>query len=389
MTQITPSEREKHNAACREHQARIDIKAMTLNQLRAWFTEELGESGSRALRVYKHLWQQGATSFSEMETVPKQLRARLEELAFISFLEPALVLKSKDGTMKFLWKLSDGYTIESVLIPDGDRVTLCMSSQVGCAMACTFCLTGDLGLKRHLNPAEIANQALQVGHQIKGEGSRISNLVFMGMGEPLHNFEHLNAALEHCLEDNGLNFSHRRVTVSTVGLVPKIAELGLRSPVNLAVSVNATTEEQRRQIMPITKKHSLKELIQSCRDFPLPNNKRITIEYVMMRDFNDTLEDAERLFKILEGVRYKVNLIPYNENPHRTIQTPEHERVKAFQHYFVSRREHCSIRTTRGTDISAACGQLGKAWTQAEEQGWLQDARKVAGLGSVAGGINQ
>ena len=364
---------------------KVDIKSFTLPELEQWFSVELNEDPHAALRVFKQLWQKGARSFDEMDTVNGRLQKRLQETAVITFLEPKLVLRSADGTTKYLWTLRDGYTIESVLIPDGDRVTLCISSQVGCAMACTFCLTGDLGLKRHLTPAEIANQPLQVGLQALNSGQRITNLVLMGMGEPLHNLDSLTVALKNCLHDNGLNFSHRRVTVSTVGLVPKMGELAARLPVNLAVSINATTEEQRREIMPITKKYSLAQLVQGCRDFPLPQGKSITFEYVMLGGFNDTVDDAARLFELLKGIRYKVNLIPYNENPERSLTKPPIERVKAFQHYFISRGEHCSIRTTRGDDISAACGQLGKAQAQARDNGWLAEARILAGLRADGG----
>jgi 23S rRNA (adenine2503-C2)-methyltransferase len=255
-----------------------------------------------------------------------------------------------------------------VLIPDEDRLTLCMSSQVGCAMACTFCLTGDMGLVRHLKVSEIANQPLQVQATLP-EGQRITNLVLMGMGEPLHNLEALLPALRVCLDDHGLNFSHRRVTVSTVGLVSRMAELAAALPVNLAVSLNATTEAQRRQIMPITRRHSVQELLDACRAFPLPTGKRITFEYVMLAGFNDTLADAARLHVLLQGIPAKVNLIPYNENPDRDLRRPTDATVKAFQHHLVSRGTSCSVRTTRGIDISAACGQLGKAGASAAAGG--------------------
>lgn len=341
----------------------VDIKGMSRAQLIAWFADELGENEGRAIRVFQWLWQRGATTFEEMEGVPKTLRRRLAEIAEIRSLEVERELVSTDGTRKFLWKLPDGYAIESVLIPDGDRVTLCMSSQVGCAMACTFCLTGDLGLKRHLTASEIAMQPLQV-QQALPDGQRITNLVLMGMGEPLHNLKALVPALDICLDDRALNFSHRRITVSTVGLVPKMAELAAALPVNLAISLNATTEEQRRSIMPITRKYSLQELLDGARAFPLPPGKRITFEYVMFDGFNDTLEDAARLYDLLDGIKAKVNLIPYNENPHRDLRPPPPERVKAFQDHFVRRGMNCTIRTTRGLDISAACGQLGKARQQ-------------------------
>ena len=339
---------------------RVDIKSFDRAGIERFFVEELRETPGRALRVFKWLWQRGARSFDEMTDVAGSTRKKLARRAYIPFLEPEIVLRSDDATLKYLWKLEDGHTIESVLIPDEDRLTLCMSSQVGCAMACSFCLTGDLGLKRHLKPSEIANQPLQVGRDLP-EGTRITNLVLMGMGEPLHNIDNLCTALATCLDDHALNYSHRKITVSTSGLVPQIGELAARLPVNLAVSINATTEEQRRQIMPITRKYSLAELIEACRRFPLPSGKRITFEYVMFDGFNDTLEDAERLFELLRGIPTKVNLIPYNPNPDRDLRPPPPERVKAFQHYFVSHGVSCSIRTTRGQDISAACGQLGKA----------------------------
>lgn len=362
----------------RDADGRLDIKSLSADGI-ADLCECVGLDRATGRRVFKAVWQQGARSIGVLDQVNSAARKRLAHVAYVSWLEPALVLRSDDGSTKFLWKLHDGHTIESVLIPDGDRVTLCISSQVGCAMACAFCLTGDLGLIRHLSPAEIANQPLQVGLQLP-DGQRITNLVLMGMGEPLHNLDNLTTALSSCLHDHGLNFSHRRVTVSTVGLVPKLAELAARLPVNLAVSLNATTEEQRRQIMPVTKKWSMASLLDACRAFPLPNGKRITFEYVMFQGFNDSLDDAARLLTLLAGIPSKVNLIPYNENPDRAYRRPDAATVKAFQHHLVSNGMSCTVRTTRGIDISAACGQLGKAWAQAETAGWLADARRIAGF---------
>ncbi|TNE84429.1 MAG: 23S rRNA (adenine(2503)-C(2))-methyltransferase RlmN [Deltaproteobacteria bacterium] len=362
-----------------DEQGRIDIKSMSRDDAIAWMMEEVGATEGQALRTYKAIWQKGARNFEEIDQVAGPLRKKLAQKAYISFLAPNLVLRSSDGTVKYLWTLEDGEQIESVLIPDGDRLTLCISSQVGCAMACTFCLTGDLGLKRQLKPSEIANQPLQVGRQLP-EGVRITNLVLMGMGEPLHNLDNLTRALDVCLDDEALNFSHRKITVSTVGLVPKMGELAARLPVNLAVSLNASSHEQRAQIMPITGRYSLDELLQACRDFPLPSGKMITFEYVMLRDFNDSLEDAERLVGLLEGIRAKVNLIPYNENPDRTLRRPTDEAVDAFQDYLVKRHLNATVRVSRGRDISAACGQLGKAAQQAVDEGWLQTARAIAGM---------
>jgi 23S rRNA (adenine2503-C2)-methyltransferase len=342
---------------------RTDVMALDRAELIAFVQDRLGGTEGDGVRIYKQLWHRGVDDFLAMNDIRRSLREALVEHAFVRRLAPDLRLQSNDGTIKYLWRLDDGYTIESVLIPDGNRVTLCMSSQVGCAMACTFCLTGDMGLKRHLLASEIALQPLQVQADV-GPDVRITNLVLMGMGEPLHNLKGLVPALTNCLDDHGLNFSHRKITVSTVGLVPKMAELAAALPVNLAVSLNATTEEQRRQIMPITKRHSMHELLDACRAFPLPHGKRITFEYVMFADFNDSLDDAERLLGLLEGIPAKVNLIPYNDNPERSLRRPSEPVVRAFQDFLVRRGMSTSVRTTRGIDISAACGQLGKARQQ-------------------------
>jgi 23S rRNA (adenine2503-C2)-methyltransferase len=346
---------------------RVDVKSLTLPELEAEM-QGMGSEKFRARQVYKWLWQKGARAFDEMTNLSRATKVTLEERFYIPWLECVGVLESKDGTKKFLWKTFDGFQIESVLIPDEDRLTLCVSSQVGCAMACTFCLTGDLGLKRHLRPSEIANQPLQIrqalgstqAHTAQG-ADRITNVVMMGMGEPLHNYDNLVAALRTYLDEDALGFSHRKITVSTVGLVPAMQKLTGELPVNLAVSLNASTEEQRRAVMPITKKYSMHELLDACRQLPLPHHKRITFEYVMMGGFNDSLEDAARLVRLLHGIKSKVNLIPYNENPDRRIKRPSDATVKAFQHLLVTRGVQCSVRSTRGIDISAACGQLGKA----------------------------
>jgi 23S rRNA (adenine2503-C2)-methyltransferase len=343
----------------KDEQGRRDIKSLSLTELQTEMVD-LGKAKFRGLQVYKWLWQKGVSSFEEMSNVSKDTRLALAERYYIPMLELADRQDSSDGTIKFIWRLRDGSEIESVLIPEDDRQTLCMSTQVGCAMACSFCLTGDMGLKRNLSPSEIANQPFQI-QKILGSERRISNLVLMGMGEPLHNLDNLIVALNVALDEQALNFSHRKITVSTVGLVPKMAELAAALPVNLAVSLNSSTSEQRLKVMPITKRYSLDELLQACRDFPLPNGKRITFEYVMMKDFNDSMEDAARLAKMLKGIQAKINLIPYNENPNRDIQRPTEARVKEFQAYLHKRKINCSVRSTRGKDISAACGQLGKA----------------------------
>ena len=350
---------------------RVNLRSFDRGGLEAFVADTLGGDDAMALRIYKEIWQRDVLEISEMTTLKRRYREALAERAYIAPLELLRRLDSSDGSAKFLWRLHDGAVIESVLIPDGDRVTLCVSSQVGCAMACSFCLTGDMGLIRHLHPCEIASQPLQV-QQFLGDTMRISNLVLMGMGEPLHNLGNLVAALSVCLDDHALNFSHRKITVSTVGLVPQLHELAEALPVNLAVSLNATTEASRADIMPVTRKYSMAQLLDACRQIRLPQHKRITFEYVMFAGSNDSLADAARLLELLDGIPAKVNLIPYNENPGRPLlQRPDEATVKAFQHYLVSRGMSCSIRTTRGTDISAACGQLGRrpttgAWPRSD-----------------------
>lgn len=349
---------------------KVDIKSLDLTMLDE-FLSTIGIPGSKALRIYQAIWQQHIRDFSEIKTISKQDHSTLNDRAELYFLEPHGFFPSSDGTQKFLWKIPQGGVIESVLIPDSDRpngyadrLTLCVSSQWGCAMKCSFCLTGDLGLKGHLWASQIAGQIQQISETLQ-EKQRITNIVMMGMGEPLHNYDQLVIALRTMNHNCALRLSNRKITVSSVGLLPALRRLTEEIPVNIAISLNATTEEQRRKVMPITKKYSLQQLLDTCLSITkLPNQRgrRITFEYVMMKGFNDSLDDAKRLTEILKGIPSKINLIPYNENPDRDIQRPPFEQVKAFQTYLVSRGWYCSIRTTRGIDISAACGQLGKSF---------------------------
>jgi 23S rRNA (adenine2503-C2)-methyltransferase len=342
----------------RDDDGRVDIRSLSLPEIRA-LVQGMGKEKFRALQVYKWVWQRLIDEFSEMTNISKGYRAELAEKAWLSTLARHRFERSTDGTRKIAWRLHDGHLIESVLIPDGERLTLCISSQVGCAMGCAFCLTGDLGLIRNLRPSEIALQVAQA-ERLLDEGERISNIVLMGMGEPLANLDHVLVALEIMLDENALNYSHRKITVSTAGLVKGLRRLAEASPVNLAVSLNATTDAQRAAIMPVNKAHDLAELLETCRSIPLPAGKRITFEYVMIGGFNDSLDDAKRLLKLLRPVKAKVNLIPYNENPDRALKRPTDEVVKAFQHHVIQGGIQCSVRSSRGRDISAACGQLGK-----------------------------
>lgn len=331
---------------------KVDVKDFCLEELET-FLQGMGKEKYRAKQLFKWLYQKGAVSFDEMTNLSKEFRAELASRARISSLTPEHVEASADGTRKYLFLLEDGLSVESVLIPDEERATLCVSTQVGCAMGCRFCLTGTFRLQRNLRCAEIVNQVCAVA-----KTERVTNIVLMGMGEPLANLDNVVSALKIMISPDGFQISNRRVTVSTSGLVPEIARLGRSVTVNLAVSLNATTDEQRDILMPINRKYPLAVLLRALRDFPLPNRRMITIEYVMIRGINDTLEDAKRLVKLLKGIPSKINLIPFNEYEGSEFRTPLQASIDAFHSYLLDRNLTVITRSSRGSDISAACGQL-------------------------------
>jgi len=331
---------------------KTDIKNFTLAELEQ-FLSGRGKERFRATQIFKWIYQHDAGTFAEMSNLSKALREELEEIACISSFVPATVEVGSDGTRKYLFTLEDSEAVESVLIPDEGRNTLCISSQVGCAMACEFCLTGTFRLTRNLTTAEIVNQVCAVR-----KDAEIRNIVFMGMGEPLHNLDNVVSAIRILLDGNGLQFSNRRVTVSTSGLVPEMAELGRRVTVNLAVSLNATTDELRDRIMPVNRRYPLKELLAACREFPLPSRRKITFEYVMIGGLNDSLEDARRLLRLTSDIPNKVNLIPFNEHEGCGFKSPTRAAIDAFHKYLIDRNVTVITRDSRGGDISAACGQL-------------------------------
>lgn len=331
---------------------KTDIKNLTLQELESYISG-LGKERFRAKQIFKWLYQMDAMSFDEMTNVSKEFRAVLKERAEISNLIPEAVEASADGTRKYLFRLKDGSAVESVLIPDEGRNTLCISSQVGCAMKCAFCLTGTFGLERNLTTAEIVNQVCAVKRE-----HPVNNIVFMGMGEPLHNLAGVIPAVKILTDPDGFQLSTRKVTVSTSGLVPEMAELGRGCTVNLAVSLNATTDEVRDRIMPINRSYPLKELLAACKAFPLPSRRWITMEYVMIRDLNDTLEDAKRLVRMISNIPSKVNLIPFNEHEGCDFKTPTQESIDRFHKYLLDKNVTVITRSSRGGDISAACGQL-------------------------------
>jgi 23S rRNA (adenine2503-C2)-methyltransferase len=335
---------------------RVFIKDYPLDELEGW-VEGIGERRFRARQIFRHVYGRLIRSWDECTDLAKAFRTQLEFGTHLDALNLVKTQQAVDGTQKFLFRLHDGQHIESVLIPDPPRNTLCISSQVGCALGCRFCLTGTLGLTRNLTTAEIVDQVIQV-HHLQGKEGRITNIVFMGMGEPLANYRQVIRALKILLDPQGLGFSHRRITLSTVGLVPKMRELGRESPVNLAVSLHAADNETRSRLMPVNRTYPLEDLIRACRDYPMPSRKRITFEYILIRDVNDRSEDARRLVKILSGVRAKVNLIPFNPHPSLPFERPSEERILAFQNVLKDAHMTATIRQSRGADIRAACGQL-------------------------------
>jgi 23S rRNA (adenine2503-C2)-methyltransferase len=341
----------------------VDVSSLSLEGLTRFVTEQLAERSVRAAQIYRWIHQRGVTSFEEMTDLSKALRQKLQERAEIVPLVKDLEQQSIDGTIKYRFKTRDGRYIESVYMPSEDRKTLCVSTQVGCAMACSFCMTGTLGLKRNLTPGEIVAQVHAVNRDVRQrEGLEtyrpLSNLVFMGMGEPLHNFENLKTALSILQSEEGPNFSHRHITVSTVGLVPMIERFGQETDVKLAISLNASTDEQRSKTMPVNRKWNIAALLDACRKFPLRQGRRITFEYVLLKGFNDSDEDAHRLIELLKDIPAKVNLIPYNENPGLGFQTTMEERAEQFRAILADGHIAAFIRQNRGRDIAGACGQL-------------------------------
>lgn len=340
--------------------ARPDLRAMSLAEATAWL-EGLGQPRFRGEQVWRWVHHKGATSFDEMTNLPAGLRATLAERATIGTLKVAEIQTSKDGTRKVRLETRDGRSIESVLIPDGDKTTQCISSQVGCALDCQFCATAKLGLTRHLDPGEIVDQVYRARALLAEvePGRRITNLVYMGMGEPLHNYDNVLRSLRILTDDKGAGLSQRRITVSTVGLVPRIEKLG-REDVrpNLAVSLNASSDEVRDQIMPINRKYDIARLLGAIKAYPLEHRRRVTFEYVLLAGVNDSLADAARLGKLLRGMRCKVNVIPWNPHPGAPYRRPTPEAIDAFQNECKRLGLPTYLRTPRGDDIDAACGQL-------------------------------
>lgn len=357
----------------------LDLMALSAGET-ATFTRKFGWPRYRAHQVLRWLYQRRVTDVDAMTDLSKADRARLTQHAYIGTLTPESVRTSEDGAQKFVFPLDDGKGIESVVIPDEDRLTLCLSTQIGCTLDCAFCLTGRMGLSRNLKPQEIVGQVLAVQRHLShpptpGETTRcnqegrvprhtpsrsLTNLVLMGMGEPLANPNAVEEAAHRFTNRAwGLGFSPRRITLSTAGLAPRlkrVAELG----VNLAVSLNAATNVQRDRLMPaVNKAYPLETLMAACRTLPLKPHRRLTFEYVLLAGENDTEQDAVRLVKLVRGLRCKINLIPFNEFPESPFRRPSDETVLRFQAILIRSGLDTFIRKSKGRDILGACGQLG------------------------------
>ena len=360
------------------------IKDLTLDDLRDWLIQ-YSEPRYRAEQIRRWLFQRKAAAFAEMSDLSAALRGALGESFTISRLATLSRNDSRDGTVKFLFGLSDGLNIESVLIPETKRLTLCISTQAGCGLGCAFCATALLGLKRNLRASEIVDQVLEAGRTLPAD-KRITHVVLMGMGEPLANYAETLKALSLLTDaESGVGISPRRVTLSTVGLVPQIKRLIDETRVNLAISLHATTDAARSELMPINRKYSLSDLIECCRALPIPKRRRITFEYVLLRGVNDTPDDARRLSRLLRGIRSKINLIPFNPHPGSRFERPAEAEIEAFQNLLHAEGYQINVRRPRGDDIQAACGQL-QGKHEGKDEGGRRDGYQASRIAHHASG---
>ncbi len=337
----------------------LNLLNFTLPELER-FCSGLGEPPFRARQIWQWLWQKRVRDVALMTNISRELQSRLAESAIIFWPEVMRTQTSRDGTVKFLLALEDNQRIESVLIPEKDHVTLCLSSQAGCSLGCTFCATGRMGLARNLNLAEILGQILVARDHLQDTGADLPlrNLVFMGMGEPLLNWTNVRRALESLHQPQGLDFSKRRITVSTVGLPRVLAELGACGLASLAVSLHAPTQELRARIMPKAARFPLDALLRDLENYPLQPRQKITIEYVLLGGINDGPEQARELVRVLNKVKAKVNLIPFHPSPGLPYEAPDMDRVLAFEALLKAKGLPATLRKSKGQDIAAACGQL-------------------------------
>ncbi|MCA8933039.1 MAG: 23S rRNA (adenine(2503)-C(2))-methyltransferase RlmN [Rhodospirillaceae bacterium] len=351
----------------------IDLVGLSRAELTAAMAA-LGEPAFRARQLWSWIYRRGVTDFAEMTDLGKPLRARLTEHFCVGRPEVERAQVSADGTRKWLFKLADGHLIETVHIPEEDRGTLCISSQVGCTLTCRFCHTGTQRLVRNLQPREIVAQVLYARDALgdwglEGDERRLTNIVLMGMGEPLYNYENVARALKLIMDGDGMGVSRRRITLSTAGVVPLMERCGAELGVKLAVSLHAVTDELRDQIVPLNRKYPIGELMAACRSYPGASNaRRITFEYVMLKGVNDSPADARGLVRLIQGIPAKVNLIPFNPWPGSAFETSTEESIEAFARILMNAGYASPVRTPRGQDILAACGQLKSASERARRQ---------------------
>lgn len=323
----------------------------------------------RAKQIWHWIYQRGVKSFDDMGNIPKDMKVFLNDRFSVGRPSVETEQRSIDGTIKWLLKLNDGQMVETVFIPEENRGTLCVSSQIGCTLTCKFCHTGTQALVRNLGAHEILQQIMHARDVLdewpssgaKEGGRDFTNIVFMGMGEPLYNYQNVSKAVRICMDGDGLSISKRRITVSTSGVVPLIVQCGEELNVNLAISLHAANNDLRSEIMPINKKYPLKDLMQACRDYPLITGRRIMFEYVMLKGINDSDADAHNLATLLADIPSKVNLIPFNEWPGSGFVCSSRNRIEAFAKILRDYGMDSPVRKTRGDDILAACGQLKSA----------------------------
>ena len=343
--------------------SRKDLIGLTRAEL-ATEMAAIGEKRFRADQIFNWIYFRGVTGFAKMSDISRDLRARLEELYRIGRPEIVTAQISIDGTRKWLLRLADGNEVETVFIPEPGRGTLCISSQVGCTLTCSFCHTGTQAWVRNLTAGEIVGQVMMARDELgewptPSDDRQITNIVLMGMGEPLFNYDNVKAAVDLCKDEKGLNFSRRRITLSTSGIVPEIRRAGAEMQVMLAISLHAARDDLRDLLVPINKRWPIAELLAACRDYPsLSNARRITFEYVMLKDINDSDKDARELLRVLEGIPSKINLIPFNPWPGSNYGTSDPDRVQRFGEIIRNAGIMATIRRPRGSDIAAACGQL-------------------------------
>lgn len=341
---------------------KTNLLGMPKAKMEAFF-ESLGEKRFRATQVLQWIHQRGADDFDQMTNMSRVLREKLKAVAEIRGPEVVYDESSKDGTRKWVMRMDNGNSVETVLIPDGERGTLCVSSQIGCSLDCTFCSTGKRGFNRNLTAAEIIGQVWVARKAFMpfepGPDRPITNVVMMGMGEPLYNFDNVKQALLIVSDGEGIALSKRRITLSTSGHVPNIQRTGDEIGVGLAISLHAVHDELRNELVPINKKWNLEALLDACRNYPgVSNARRITFEYVMLKGINDSLQDAIKLVKLLKGIPAKINLIPFNPWPNSPYECSDWEQIETFAEIVNQAGYASPIRTPRGRDIFAACGQL-------------------------------